>query len=192
MATLIISTQYMENYDVDGVSEEGYWKYKGGSDYKIVNIDLSNLNATTGNPFHSAFIDEICDIITYDNGMSREYVLDWFLVEDGYLSEYETRQIEGDERNFYHDHVIEKINGHWYRTRQFTGERGRWKYIDIWDSNAREWVCQKDKSFDIVYPAETMDAPKTFIGLGYHEPCEFDYVYRDKEEEELTHAGYAS
>jgi hypothetical protein len=32
---VVISTQYMENY---GTPTQSYWKYKGGSDYKVLNV----------------------------------------------------------------------------------------------------------------------------------------------------------
>ena len=45
MAMIVIRTQYMENYgahDWDGTGEcPQYWKFKGGSEYKITNIDIN-------------------------------------------------------------------------------------------------------------------------------------------------------
>ncbi len=30
-----ITTQYIENYDLDSVSPEGYWKFKGGNNISL-------------------------------------------------------------------------------------------------------------------------------------------------------------
>ena len=73
MAKLVIQTQYMENYDVDQTTEEGHWKYKGGHDYIINDIDV--------NDYHSV-INELLPLIEYDNSMSREYVIDWEIKPD--------------------------------------------------------------------------------------------------------------
>ena len=35
----VIETQYMENYDVDEVTEEGHWKFKGGNTFIVDNVD---------------------------------------------------------------------------------------------------------------------------------------------------------
>ena len=48
MAKLVIQTQYMENYDVDEVTEEGYWKFKGGHDYIIDNVDEEEFRKIKG------------------------------------------------------------------------------------------------------------------------------------------------
>ena len=45
MAKLIIETQYMENYDVDEVTEDGYWKFKGGNTFIVDNVDVNNVQS---------------------------------------------------------------------------------------------------------------------------------------------------
>lgn len=35
LETFKIETQYMENYDVDGESAEGHWKFKGNTTYRV-------------------------------------------------------------------------------------------------------------------------------------------------------------
>ena len=75
MAKLVIQTQYMENYDVDQTTEEGHWKYKGGHDYVINDVDVNN---------YYSMVNELLPLIEYDNSMSREYVIDWEItLQDG-------------------------------------------------------------------------------------------------------------
>ena len=76
MAKLVIQTQYMENYDVDEVSEDGYWKFKGGHDYIIDNVDVNNVQSV---------VAEITPLIEYDNSMSREYILEWTVESDDWV-----------------------------------------------------------------------------------------------------------
>ena len=87
---LVIRTQYMENYgahDWDGIGEcPQYWKMKGGSEYKVtgvpLNIDYQEVVAMAG--------------VEKDNQYCREYVLDWSMEEDSYLSWFEKSQLEYD------------------------------------------------------------------------------------------------
>lgn len=87
---LVIRTQYMENYgahDWDGIGEcPQYWKMKGGSEYKVMNvplnIDYQEVVAMAG--------------VEKDNQYCREYVLDWSMEEDSYLSWFEKSQLEYD------------------------------------------------------------------------------------------------
>jgi hypothetical protein len=87
---LVIRTQFMENYgahDWDGKGEcPQYWKMKGGSEYKItgipLNIDYQEVIAAAG--------------IEYSNEGAREYILDWSIEGDDYLSWFEKSQLEYD------------------------------------------------------------------------------------------------
>ena len=79
MAKLVIETQYMENYDVDEVTEEGYWKFKGGNTFIVDNVDVNNVQSVA---------NEIIPLIEYDNSMSREFVLEWTVVNDDLKSQY--------------------------------------------------------------------------------------------------------
>ena len=45
MAKLVIETQYMENYDVDEVTEDGYWKFKGGNTFITDDVDVNNVQS---------------------------------------------------------------------------------------------------------------------------------------------------
>jgi hypothetical protein len=89
---LVISTQVYENYgahDWDGQGEcPQYWKAKGGSEYKILdiplNIDYNNLVrfALTG--------------IEQNNEHYRETMVGWTVEADDYLSWFEKSQLEYD------------------------------------------------------------------------------------------------
>lgn len=85
---LVIRTQYMENYGAHDWDGQGacpqYWKFKGGSEYKILgvplNIDYAEVVAAAG--------------VETDNDYCREYILDWSIEGDDYLSEFERSQLE--------------------------------------------------------------------------------------------------
>ena len=87
---LVIRTQFMENYgahDWDGTGEcPQYWKMKGGSEYKItgvpLNIDYQEVVSAAG--------------VEYSNDGAQEYIMDWSLEADDYLSWFEKSQLEYD------------------------------------------------------------------------------------------------
>jgi hypothetical protein len=70
-----------ENY---GDAEKPYWKAKGGSDYVVKNF--KGYTTTT--------VMVLRDQIEQDNEMFREYILDFQLVADDYLTEFEKDQLE--------------------------------------------------------------------------------------------------
>jgi hypothetical protein len=80
----------MENYgahDWDGTGEcPQYWKMKGGSEYKITNVPL-NID-----------YQEVVSManVERDNEYCREYILDWSMEADDYLSWFEKSQLEYD------------------------------------------------------------------------------------------------
>ena len=77
MQTLVIQTQYRENYAVHnegyehGVSEP-HWKFKGGSTYFVSDLTTKQINdiAQHGIPL-------LTRLIEYSNPASEEYILDW-------------------------------------------------------------------------------------------------------------------
>lgn len=87
---LVIRTQYMENYgahDWDGTGEcPQYWKAKGGSEYKITGVPL---NIDYAEVVSAADVEK-------NNDYCREYILDWSLESDDYLSWFEKSQLEYD------------------------------------------------------------------------------------------------
>ena len=87
---LVIRTQFMENYgahDWDGTGEcPQYWKMKGGSEYKVTNVPL-NIDYQE--------VVSMANVET-DNIGCREYILDWSIEADDYLSWFEKSQLEYD------------------------------------------------------------------------------------------------
>ena len=104
---LVIRTQYMENYgahDWDGTGEcPQYWKMKGGSEYKITNVPL-NIDYQE--------VVSMANVET-DNEYCREYILDWSIESDDYLSWFEKSQLDFDGEITSKEPVIEysELNG---------------------------------------------------------------------------------
>jgi hypothetical protein len=87
---LHIWTQDIENYgahDWDGVGEcPQYWKAKGGNDYVIRNItDFSNI---------TEIVMAVRPQVEVHGEYFREYIIDWEVVADDYLTEFEKDQLE--------------------------------------------------------------------------------------------------
>ena len=76
MQTLVIHTQYRENYgahDWDGKGEcPQYWKFKGGSTYFVTDLTTNQINKIA-----SEGIPTLSTLIEYSNEASEEYILDW-------------------------------------------------------------------------------------------------------------------
>ena len=122
MAKLVIETQDMENYDVDEVTEDGYWKFKGGNTFITDDVDVNNVQSVA---------NEIIPLIEYDNSMSREFVLEWRVEPDSWVSQYEKDQKEWSDGSMYHDpRLFKNEDGHWIKIRKFDGERGGYEYHD--------------------------------------------------------------
>jgi hypothetical protein len=90
MAKLLITTQVYENYgahDWDGTGEvPQYWKAKGGNDYVIKNFtDFGSVTET---------IMAIRSKIELDDSFCRENIINWEIVSDDYLTEFERDQLE--------------------------------------------------------------------------------------------------
>ena len=85
---LLITTQVYENYgahDWDGVGEcPSYWKAKGGSDYVVKNINVNQVTET---------VMAVRGQIEEDNDHYRETIIDFRLVKDDYLTEFEQSQL---------------------------------------------------------------------------------------------------
>jgi hypothetical protein len=97
----------MENYgahDWDGTGEcPQYWKMKGGSEYKVINVPL-NIDYQE--------VVSMANVET-DNIGCREYILDWSLESDDYLSWFEKSQLEYDGKITCAEPIIEysELNG---------------------------------------------------------------------------------
>ena len=87
---LVIVTQFMENYGAHDWDGEGscpqYWKFKGGSEYMITDVP--------GNIDYQEVVDMAG--VEKNNDYVREYIVEWFIKEDDYLSWFEKSQLEYD------------------------------------------------------------------------------------------------
>ena len=77
MQTLVIQTQYRENYAAHNENyehgvDDAYWKFKGGSTYFVTDLTNKQINdiAQHGIPM-------LTKLIEYSNPASEEYILDW-------------------------------------------------------------------------------------------------------------------
>jgi hypothetical protein len=90
MAKLLITTQVYENYgahDWDGKNEcPQYWKAKGGSDYVVKKFKDFNKVTETVMALRSQ--------IESDNDHYRETIINFEVVADNYLTEFEKDQLE--------------------------------------------------------------------------------------------------
>lgn len=90
MAMLVIRTQYRENYGAHDWNGEGecpqYWKSKGGSEYKVLGVPLN------------CDFEEIVSLadVEKSNDYCQEYIIDWSVESDDYLSWFEKSQLELD------------------------------------------------------------------------------------------------
>lgn len=101
---LLITTQVYENYAWDengnlGTGENAYWKAKGGSDYVVKNF--KDFNRVT------EVVMSLRDKIEQDNDMFREHIIDFEVVADDYLTEFERNQLEFDGEITYGPHELE-------------------------------------------------------------------------------------
>ena len=89
---IVIRTQYHENYgahDWDGEGEcPQYWKAKGGSEYKILDVPL--------NIDYNEFVKFALTGIETDTDYSSEYMVDRSMESDDYLSWFERSQLQFD------------------------------------------------------------------------------------------------
>jgi hypothetical protein len=88
---LLITTQVYENYgahDWDGKNEcPQYWKAKGGSDYVIKKFKGGSADATLA-------VMAVRTQIESDNDHYRESIIDFRIVADDYLTEFEQSQLD--------------------------------------------------------------------------------------------------
>jgi hypothetical protein len=91
MAKILITTQVYENYAWNedgslGTGENAYWKAKGGCDYVIKNF--KDFNRAT------EVVMAVRGQIECDNDAFREHIIDWEIVADDYLTQFERDQLE--------------------------------------------------------------------------------------------------
>ena len=97
MSKLLIQTQIQENYgahDWDGQGEcPQYWKFKGGNDYVVKNFqDFDRVTVV---------VMSLRDKIEVANDAWMEHIIDWTIVADDYLTEFEKSQLEYEGRITY-------------------------------------------------------------------------------------------
>jgi hypothetical protein len=88
----IFTTQVYENYawredGSIGTGADAYFKPKGGDEYVVLNVDRSAM---------SRILAEVKARVEVSNDYFKETVVDFMLVEDDYLTEYERSQLEYD------------------------------------------------------------------------------------------------
>jgi hypothetical protein len=98
---LVIRTQFRENYgahDWDGTGAcPQYWKNKGGSEYKVLGVPLTI--------DHSAVVSMAN--IERSNDYVQEYIVDWSVESDDYLSAFEKGQLEYDGEVVYAEPTVD-------------------------------------------------------------------------------------
>ena len=85
---LVLRTQYQENY---GTAEDPYWKNKGGQEFKVKNLPT---NLTEQELLE--VVDNLLPQVQYENEYQIQYLLDWSVEDDSYLSWFEKSQLEYD------------------------------------------------------------------------------------------------
>ena len=83
MAKLLIQTQVYENY---GDADKPYWKPKGGGDYVVKKFKDFNRVTETVMALRSQ--------VEQDNEFYREHIINFEVVADDYLTEFERSQLE--------------------------------------------------------------------------------------------------
>ncbi len=102
MAKLLIQTQVYENYgahDWDGKNEcPQYWKAKGGNDYVVKKFKKFNAVTET--------VMALRGQIEQDNDHYREQIINFEVVADDYLTEFEKSQMEYEGKITYGPHEL--------------------------------------------------------------------------------------
>ena len=91
MSKLLILTQVYENYGAHDWDGKGtcpeYWKAKGGNDYVVKNFQGNEQDATVT-------VMALREKIEEDSQYYREHIVDFNIVADDYLTEFEKSQLE--------------------------------------------------------------------------------------------------
>jgi hypothetical protein len=91
MSKLLITTQVYENYAWRedgslGTGADAYWKAKGGNDYVVKNFRGGMADAAVA-------VMALRSDIECDNDAFREQIIDFRIVADNYLTEFERSQL---------------------------------------------------------------------------------------------------
>jgi hypothetical protein len=96
MAKLLITTQVYENY---GTADNTYWKAKGSEDYVVKNFK-SNARSSIAESATEAVM-AFSSQIEQNNEFFKETIIDWRVVVDDYLTEFEQDQLDYEGRITY-------------------------------------------------------------------------------------------
>jgi hypothetical protein len=96
MSKLLITTQVFENYawredGTLGTGADAYWKAKGGNDYVVKNFKGSETDATVAVMALREQIEQATDAY-------MEHIVDFTIVADDYLTDFERSQLEYEGR----------------------------------------------------------------------------------------------
>tara|TARA_B100001564_G_scaffold42068_1_gene30233 strand:- start:287 stop:598 length:312 start_codon:yes stop_codon:yes gene_type:complete len=101
MAKLVITTQVEENYGAHAWDGKGEcpqrWKFKGGNDYVVLNVDINN---------PANVVDTVSDQCEENNEYYKEYILGWEIVADNWISDYEKSQLEYEGKITYPQKIL--------------------------------------------------------------------------------------
>ncbi len=86
---LLITTQVYENY---GDADKPYWKAKGGCDYVVKNFKGNRRPSVADSATEAVMA--LRSQIEQDNEYYRETIIDFRIVADDYLTEFEKSQLE--------------------------------------------------------------------------------------------------
>lgn len=89
---LFVYTQVSENY---GDENRPHWKNKGGDTYCIANLTYAQA-AELGNAGLAKLVSEAAKKIECNEDFIQEYILDWSLEEDDFVTHDEQLQLEYD------------------------------------------------------------------------------------------------
>tara|TARA_R110002167_G_scaffold324561_2_gene530650 strand:+ start:211 stop:564 length:354 start_codon:yes stop_codon:yes gene_type:complete len=83
LETFKIETQYMENYDVDGESAEGHWKFKGNTTYRVTVPMSSHSKQNATAAVQRLLASESNDMsLSYVSGDAERVPTDWLPADD--------------------------------------------------------------------------------------------------------------
>lgn len=124
---LFITTQYMENYGAHGWDGEGecphYWKYKGGEDYVVFVKQYEDAEEV---------LEELTNLIEHVDDYSREYILNYAILEDDEKLPFEIPAYEPTAT------VESNTSGKFVVTRSYLGEA--WYGSQDYSGKVESWV----------------------------------------------------
>lgn len=100
---LLIETQVYENYgahDWDGEGEcPQYWKAKGGDTYFVMDVEPGT---------EERVVETVRDQVEFSNPIAQEYIIDYCLVDDDFMTRDEQLQLEYEGKILYPTRVLQE------------------------------------------------------------------------------------